>query len=269
MSVLADRGGPYAANGGGLSVPQSIRSVRTTRRHSTGTRPFRIAPADLPVTVIDERRRAGSSSTWASCGATASCCSSSPGATSRSATSRRSSGPPGRSSSRSPTMVVFSLFFGRRGVGADGRACPIRCSSSPACCPGRSSPTPIASAGQSVVGNQNLVTKVYFPRLIIPMGAVGAGLVDFAIAFGMLLVMMLCYGVAARLGLVLGPAADPARPGRRRPGRGHAAVGPDRRLPRLPLRRPVPGPALDVRHARASTCRPATRSARAGDDCCR
>ena len=52
----------------------------------------------------------------------------------------------------------------------------------------------IASAGQSVVGSQNLVTKVYFPRLIVPMGAVGAGLVDFAIAFGLLVVMVVCTG---------------------------------------------------------------------------
>lgn len=47
------------------------------------------------------------------------------------------------------------------------------------------------SASNSVVGNQSLITKVYFPRLIIPMSAVGAGLVDFAVAFGMLAVMML------------------------------------------------------------------------------
>jgi lipopolysaccharide transport system permease protein len=55
--------------------------------------------------------------------------------------------------------------------------------------------TAVSSAGQSIVGGQNLVTKVYFPRLIIPMGAVGAALVDFAIAFSMLLVLMLCFQV--------------------------------------------------------------------------
>jgi lipopolysaccharide transport system permease protein len=54
----------------------------------------------------------------------------------------------------------------------------------------------IASAGQSVVGSQNLVTKIYFPRLIIPMGAVGAGLVDLVIAFVMLLIIMAWHGVA-------------------------------------------------------------------------
>ena len=49
----------------------------------------------------------------------------------------------------------------------------------------------IAQAGNSVVGNQNLITKVYFPRLIIPISAVAASLVDFAVAFCMLAAMML------------------------------------------------------------------------------
>lgn len=61
----------------------------------------------------------------------------------------------------------------------------------------------IGSAGQSVVGNQNLVTKVYFPRLMIPMSAVGAALVDFIVAFGLLLGLMAWYGVAPGRGMVL------------------------------------------------------------------
>lgn len=63
----------------------------------------------------------------------------------------------------------------------------------------------VSTAGNSVVGNQNLVTKVYFPRLIIPMSAVGAGLVDFAIAFGLLAVMMVYYGVAPGWQIVFAP----------------------------------------------------------------
>jgi lipopolysaccharide transport system permease protein len=51
-------------------------------------------------------------------------------------------------------------------------------------------------AGTSLVGNANLLTKVYFPRLIIPISAVAAGLVDFAIAFVVLLGLMLYYGIA-------------------------------------------------------------------------
>jgi lipopolysaccharide transport system permease protein len=63
----------------------------------------------------------------------------------------------------------------------------------------------ISQAGLSVVGNQNLVTKVYFPRLFIPLGAIGAGVVDFVIAFGMLIVLMLWYGVMPGWGMLWTP----------------------------------------------------------------
>jgi lipopolysaccharide transport system permease protein len=53
----------------------------------------------------------------------------------------------------------------------------------------------LSAASQSVVGNQNLITKIYFPRLLIPMGAVAAGLVDFAISSALLAVMMAIYGI--------------------------------------------------------------------------
>jgi lipopolysaccharide transport system permease protein len=65
----------------------------------------------------------------------------------------------------------------------------------------------LTQASGSVVGNQNLITKVYFPRLIIPMGAVVAGLVDFVVAFGMLVAMMLYYGEAPGWSLVVAPVA--------------------------------------------------------------
>ena len=45
----------------------------------------------------------------------------------------------------------------------------------------------LTESSNSVVGNQNLITKVYFPRLVVPISAVLGGLVDFAIAFVMLL----------------------------------------------------------------------------------
>jgi lipopolysaccharide transport system permease protein len=65
--------------------------------------------------------------------------------------------------------------------------------------------TAVSSAGQSIVGGQNLVTKVYFPRLIIPMGAVGAAIVDFAIAFSMLGLLMLWYRVWPAWSFLLTP----------------------------------------------------------------
>jgi lipopolysaccharide transport system permease protein len=51
------------------------------------------------------------------------------------------------------------------------------------------------SAGNSLVGNQSLITKIYFPRLVIPIAAVLTSLIDFAVAFVMLLVLMAWYRV--------------------------------------------------------------------------
>ena len=56
--------------------------------------------------------------------------------------------------------------------------------------------TAIANAGNSVVGSERLITKIYFPRLAVPFAAVGAAVVDFLIAFGLLIVMMVYYRVA-------------------------------------------------------------------------
>ncbi len=53
----------------------------------------------------------------------------------------------------------------------------------------------VTGAGDSLVGSAALVTKVYFPRLVIPCAAVCAALVDFAIASVILFVMMIWYGV--------------------------------------------------------------------------
>lgn len=93
------------------------------------------------------------------------------------------------------TMLVFSLFFGRVAANPSS-AVPYSLFVLAGLVPWLFFSNAIATAGQSVVGSQNLVTKIYFPRLIIPMGAVGAGLVDFAIAFVMLLIMMAWHGVA-------------------------------------------------------------------------
>jgi lipopolysaccharide transport system permease protein len=87
-------------------------------------------------------------------------------------------------------MAVFALFLGR----ATGLTGDLPYSYSlfvlAGLLPWMYFSNALGSAGQSLVSNQNLVTKVYFPRLIIPLGAVGAGLVDFCIAFVLLLVMM-------------------------------------------------------------------------------
>lgn len=102
------------------------------------------------------------------------------------------------------TMVVFSLFFGRL-AGKGSGAVPYPLFVLAGLLPWTFFSVAISSAAQSVVGNQNLVTKVYFPRLLIPTGAVGAAVVDFAIGLVLLLGMMAWYGVAPGLGLVVVP----------------------------------------------------------------
>src|SRR5947209_10862400 len=88
------------------------------------------------------------------------------------------------------TMAVFALFLGR----AAGLTGELPYSYAlfvlAGLLPWTFFSNAVSSAGSSVVGNQNLVTKVYFPRLLIPMGAVGAGLVDVFIAVGVLLVVI-------------------------------------------------------------------------------
>jgi lipopolysaccharide transport system permease protein len=63
----------------------------------------------------------------------------------------------------------------------------------------------VTAAAGSVVGNQSLVTKVYFPRLIIPISAAGAGLVDFAVGMGLLALAAIYFGVVPGLTVVLLP----------------------------------------------------------------
>src|SRR5687767_10389004 len=92
------------------------------------------------------------------------------------------------------TMVVFSLFFGRLAkIPSDGVPYPIF--SFAALVPWTFFATSLTNSSNSLVGSSNLIKKVYFPRLAIPIATVLSGLVDFAIAFMMLIGMMLWYGV--------------------------------------------------------------------------
>jgi lipopolysaccharide transport system permease protein len=92
------------------------------------------------------------------------------------------------------TMVVFSLFFGRlAGVPSDGLPYPIF--SYAALVPWTFFSNGVTQSANSMVSNQNLVRRVYFPRLAIPLAAILAGLVDFAIAFVVLVGMMVYYGI--------------------------------------------------------------------------
>jgi lipopolysaccharide transport system permease protein len=63
----------------------------------------------------------------------------------------------------------------------------------------------LSESSNSLVGSQNLITKVYFPRLVIPMASVIAGIVDFGIAFCVLIAMMIYYGIHPTIAIVLLP----------------------------------------------------------------
>jgi lipopolysaccharide transport system permease protein len=92
------------------------------------------------------------------------------------------------------TMVVFTVLFGRLArVPADGEPYPLFCYT--ALLPWNFFVTAVGSSSNSLVANSNLITKVYFPRLVIPTAAVFAALVDLAFASVVLMVMMPYYGV--------------------------------------------------------------------------
>jgi len=92
------------------------------------------------------------------------------------------------------TMVVFSIFFGRLAkMPSDGIPYPIFAYC--ALLPWSYFAGALDRAGNSLVGSANLVTKVYLPRLILPLSATMAGLLDFAIAFVVLIAMMIFYGI--------------------------------------------------------------------------
>jgi lipopolysaccharide transport system permease protein len=99
------------------------------------------------------------------------------------------------------TMVVFSLFFGRLGkMPSDGIPYPIFAYA--ALVPWTFFAGGLTESSNSLVGSANLIRKVYFPRLAVPVAAVLAGLVDFAVAFLVLVGMMLYYGVAPTLNVL-------------------------------------------------------------------
>jgi homopolymeric O-antigen transport system permease protein len=103
------------------------------------------------------------------------------------------------------TMVVFSIFFGKLGgIPSDGLPYPIFAYA--ALLPWQLFSHALTESGNSLVSSQNLITKVYFPRLVIPFAPVFAGLLDFAIAFVILLAMMLYYGITPGMAIFTLPA---------------------------------------------------------------
>jgi lipopolysaccharide transport system permease protein len=102
------------------------------------------------------------------------------------------------------TMLIFSLFFGRLAkMPSDGIPYPLF--SLAALVPWTFFANGLNQSANSLVASANLLKKVYFPRLVIPLATVLAGVVDFALSFAVLLGLMAFYGVAPTINLVWMP----------------------------------------------------------------
>jgi lipopolysaccharide transport system permease protein len=102
------------------------------------------------------------------------------------------------------TMVVFSVFFGRLAkMPSDGAPYPVFTFS--ALLPWQLFSYALTESSNSVVVNQRLLTKVYFPRLIMPLAAVSVGLADFTVSVAVLGGMLAYYGIAPGLSLLTIP----------------------------------------------------------------
>lgn len=101
-------------------------------------------------------------------------------------------------------MVIFTIFFGRL-AGVDSGGIPYPLFALAGLVPWTFFSNAITQSGNSLVGSSHLITKVYFPRLIVPAAAMLAGLVDFALAFGLFVVMMVYYSVTPTMHLLFLP----------------------------------------------------------------
>lgn len=91
-------------------------------------------------------------------------------------------------------MIVFTMFFNRMGKAVNGDL-PYPIFAFAGLLPWTFFATSIANAGVSVIASERLISKIYFPRLAVPLAAVGAAIVDFVIALGMLVLMILFYRI--------------------------------------------------------------------------
>lgn len=102
------------------------------------------------------------------------------------------------------TMVIFSVVFGQLAkMPSDGYPYPVFVYA--ALLPWTFFSNAVTTSGQSLVGSAHLVSKVYFPRLIIPLASAGSGLIDLLISTGILLLMMQWYGLGWSWNLLAAP----------------------------------------------------------------
>ena len=103
------------------------------------------------------------------------------------------------------TMVVFSIFFGRlAGIPSDG--VPYTIFSFAALVPWTFFANSLNQSSNSLVNSAQLIQKVYFPRLALPIATVFSGIIDFLLAFLVLLAMMLYYGLVPTINALWIPA---------------------------------------------------------------
>lgn len=102
------------------------------------------------------------------------------------------------------TMIIFSLLFGRlANMPSDGVAYPLFAFAG--LLPWTFFSNAVTNSGNSLVGSSNLITKVYFPRMVIPFAAVAAGLLDLLVAFGLMILLMIYYGTGFSINLLMLP----------------------------------------------------------------
>jgi lipopolysaccharide transport system permease protein len=104
------------------------------------------------------------------------------------------------------TMVIFSVLFGRlAGLQSQTGGVPYPLFAYAGLLPWTFFANAITNGGNSLINSTHLITKVYFPRMIIPGAAVTAGLVDLAIGFILLVALMIYYGLGISISLLLIP----------------------------------------------------------------
>lgn len=103
------------------------------------------------------------------------------------------------------TMIVFTIFFGKFGGMAKGSNIPYPIVVFSALLPWTFFVNSISQGGNSLVNSSHLITKVYFPRLLIPMSTLGAPLLDFAISSGVLVAMTGWYMATGVDSIVISP----------------------------------------------------------------
>ena len=136
------------------------------------------------------------------------------------------------------TMVVFTVIFGKLAkLPSDGTA-PYALMVFAGMLPWSFFATALSDASNSLIGNANLISKVYFPRLIVPMAAVVVAFVDFLISFAILVALMVWYAVRAGLADFAAAAFRRAcvHHELRRRGMDHGA---QRQIPGFPLRHSI------------------------------